>query len=579
MSDNEKINQLKDELRQERIKNLANERFIARMSHSLRTPIAAVLGISEIMLNDTSLSAHVDEAFRRIYNAGKFLLGTANDVLDLPKIVSGQLPLSEVAYNIASLISDITQLHLIHLGSRKIEYKVNVCPDIPTILNGDEFRIKQLLDNLLNNAFKYTESGTIELKAHWEPTEGDKGILVLTINDTGIGIEDENIFQRNEKIDSFSIPIIRSIIQALNAEITVQSEQGMGTHVTVKIPQKLHGSDILGAEAAQTLTRFQGSTQPPSIEPVPMPYGRALVVDDIEACLFLTKGLLGFYEIEADLASSGGEAIEKIINGNSYDIIFMDHIMPEIDGITATKALREMGYTRPIIALTANVIPGQEVMYLKNDFDGFIKKPIKLDDFDAALHRFVRDKQPQSVLDAVVAKEKFKPRQEAANEAHNEVAEKLRTDFARKQKDVYAEIATALGNGNLEAAQWLVDTVKNMAGMIGEPVLTKIATDVTRAIENGKIPTQLLEMLNQELTMVISGIPDEPDQVKSSLSRSEMHTLLDTVHNLLESDSAESMFLIEKLHLIPNSEVLISHIENFDFPGALKALVELQEEV
>jgi CheY-like chemotaxis protein len=254
----------------------------------------------------------------------------------------------------------------------------------------------------------------------------------------------------------------------------------------------------------------------------------------------------------------------------------MDHIMPEVDGITATKTLREMGYTAPIIALTANRF-GKETKYLGKGFDAFLSKPIMPEEFDAILHRFVRDKQPQHVLDAVVAKAKCK-RVKADNKTGTcEVTEKLRADFARKQKDVYTDITIALGSGNSETAHWHIDTIKNMAGMINEPVLAKIAADIGTAIENGEIPTRLLEMLNQELTTVLAAIPEEEGTETPPLKAAEIHTLLKDVYNLLEADNAEIVFSVKKLRLVPDSDDLIHHIENFDFPKAIEALEILQK--
>lgn len=546
-------------------------RLIARISHSLRTPITAVLGISDVMLHDTSLPAHIEEAFRRIQNSGKVMLGVANDIVSLQNMGDGTKPSSASPYDIAALVSEITQLHLIHLGSRRIEYKVEISPTIPSVLVGDEPRVKQVLDNLLANAFKFTETGTIKLTADWQETDDTRGNLIFDLMDTGLGEINKN--------DKFGISIIEKTAAYLNATVKIQNEPGMGMRVRVIIPQtKTQNDEILGAEATQSLSRFQGvKMSEQAIEPVPMPYGKALVVDDVEACLFLVKGMLGFYEIQADLASNGGEVIEKIINGNTYDIIFMDHLMPELDGVAATKALREMGYTAPIVALTANVF-GDKDEYLSAGFDAYISKPINPEEFDTVLHKYVRDVQPRHVLDAVSNRE---TEQSQAKEnsllIHADVAEKLRQDFARKQRNVYTDITVALGNGETETAQWHLDAIKNMAGMIGEPILTKVASDTTTAISNGDIPTHLLEMLNQELTRVLAGIPDESERPQMPLTYAETQTLFDTVQELLETDSAECTFLIEKLQIISGSEELVKNIENFDFPQALSSLETLRK--
>jgi len=540
--------------------------FIARTSHSIRTPLTAVLGVSEIMLRDSALPAHVAEAFEKIHDSGKIMLGIANDLLDLRRVETGELPIANAPYNVAELIQSITALHQVHLGSRKIAYKVSVDPQIPATLIGDELRIKQILDNLLANAFKFTENGTIELKATWQATSEtnytDKiaeteGNLVLQLNDTGLGYDVDK-----SKV-GLGHAIVQSIVSALNAKISIDSEPGMGTRVKVTIPQK-----------SQT-----AAPKSQKVIPERMPYARALVVDDVESCLFIVKGLLGFYEITADLVGNGEAAIEKIKN-NSYDIIFMDHIMPGIDGISAAQIIRERGCATPMVALTANAIFGQETEYLQSGFDAYLSKPIDMHEFDEILHRYVRDKQPDHVIDAVAQQKRTTRATEdiKEDETHTRVTTKLRQDFVKKQRDVYTEITIALGNGKPETARWHVDTVKNMAGMIGEPVLTKIASDVSNAIAAGEIPTRLLEMLNQELTTVLDAIPEEVEQTNAALTESEIRILLADLHHLLDTDCAESMFLVEKLKLIPETGELIKHIENFDFPAALNALAVLRKD-
>ncbi|MCL1844133.1 MAG: response regulator, partial [Defluviitaleaceae bacterium] len=471
MDYSEKIKSSEDELNREREAN-PEAGFLMRMSHNVRTPVTSVLGISEILLRDTTLPAHVREAFVKIHNAGRMLLGAVNDIMDLPKIESGELALVDSVYDIAGLVSEITQLHLVNLGSRKISYKVDVCPNIPATLLGDELRIKQILDNLLANAFRFTETGSVTLKTRWKNNE-----LIFTVTDTGLGIKaDENYS------DALGIPIAKSLVKLMNATIDIKTQPGIGTRITVKIPQTAGCKEFIGEETAKSLTKFHfiSPSQAQIIEPEPMPYGRALVVDDVDSCLYVVKGILGFYEIDAEIAQSAAEAIEKIKQNEEYDIIFMDCIMPGMDGITATRIMREMGCAYPIVALTANAISGQEQEYLKNGFDAVMVKPINTKDLDMLLHKYVRDKQPKYVLDAIAAREKSSapPEEEppVTDESLPEVMTKLRADFLRRQQNVYTLITTALGENDLETALWHVDTVKNMAGMIGEPILAKIAS-------------------------------------------------------------------------------------------------------
>ncbi|MCL2049701.1 MAG: response regulator [Defluviitaleaceae bacterium] len=544
-------------------KTIAQTMLIARLSHSMRTAISSILGISEVMLHDKALPLHAHEAFEKIYTSGNILLGAANDIISLTKVKYGELPLKNAKYDTAKLIGDITQLHLIHLLNKNIEYKVDISPSIPQKLIGDELRIKRVLDTFLTNAFIFTELGTIEIKAQWEqcPCEPKKGALVFTLSYTGIHKTAEN--------DEF--------VKMLGATINTNIVHGEGTRVRISIPQEYESDSLLGKSKATNLARFKSTRSVTQPVREPMPYGRVLVVDDVSGCLFVMQGILGFYEIQTDTATTGYGAIEKIMAGNVYDIIFMDHIMPDLDGVHATKAIREMGYTRPIVALTANTF-SQEEDYINHGFDGYISKPLDPKKLDEILHRFVQNVQPQEILDTVATRKKPKVQKTEKTDTYSEIKSELRLSFVRKHKHVFTEITEALSNGEHRTARWLLDAIKNAAGMVGEPILANIAADTDMAIARGEIPARLLEMLNRELTTVFAGIARKPEP-KKPLTIEETSKLFGTLRELLSTYSAEAIQLTEQLHALPNNEKLIHHLENFDFPQALIALNELNAEL
>jgi CheY-like chemotaxis protein len=199
--------------------------------------------------------------------------------------------------------------------------------------------------------------------------------------------------------------ITRNLAYMMGGNISVKSNPGKGTEVTVKLPQKNEDSSApIGEEMAETLQQFKMSsvsqTEKAQITYDPMPYGSVLIVDDVETNLYVAKGLMAPYELSMDTAVSGFEAIDRIKTGKVYDIVFMDHMMPKMDGIETTKILREMGYNRPVIALTANALVGQAEMFMRNGFDGFISKPIDVRQLNATLNKMIRDKQPFEVIDA-----------------------------------------------------------------------------------------------------------------------------------------------------------------------------------
>jgi CheY-like chemotaxis protein len=207
----------------------------------------------------------------------------------------------------------------------------------------------------------------------------------------------------------------------MDGGISVESELGKGSTFTVRLPQGLINSDVLGSEAAENLRRFRSSSRAQmknvQVSREPMPYGNVLVVDDVDTNIYVAKGLMAPYDLKTDSADSGFVAIEKIKKGNTYDIIFMDHMMPKMDGMETTRRIRDLGYTEPIVALTANAVAGQVDIFLENGFDDFISKPIDIRQLNAVLNKFIRDKQPPEVLKAARQQAEEKEKQAPSDES------------------------------------------------------------------------------------------------------------------------------------------------------------------
>ena len=406
LRDVKKLEKQKLEAAQE--SNRAKSRFLARMSHEIRTPISAVLGISEIQLRNHAMPPHTEEAFAKIYDSSKMLLHIVNDILDFSKIESGKMPLISEEYDVASLVSDVAQLHLVYLENKDVSFKMYVDENLPAKLIGDVLRIRQVINNLLTNAFKYTQSGTVTLSLECEMGgEGGQMLLAVFIQDTGMGmsaeqldsIKDEyvRLYEHEKSFVSgtgLGLPIVQSLAQMMGAQLDIKSELGKGTSAAIHIPQKVSGTQLLGQELAESLQNFEGGvwSGPKEFEfvPEPMPYGKVLVVDDSATNLYVAETMLESFELSIELCESGQEAIDKVEQGNVYDIIFMDHMMPDMDGIEATKILRDMGYYYPIVALTANAIKGQAEMFIENGFSGFISKPIDIKLLNSYLIRFIK---------------------------------------------------------------------------------------------------------------------------------------------------------------------------------------------
>jgi len=400
--------------------NAAKSAFLAKVSHEVRTPMNAILGITEIMLQDEALSHDTQEALNRIYNSGYLLLGIINDILDLSKIEAGKLEVTPINYDVPSLINDTVHLNIMRFDNKPIIFDLFVDENLPLTLFGDELRIKQILNNILSNAFKYTESGKVSLSITKEPSAKESMItLMFNIKDTGQGMTREQLDKLFDEYTRFNLEanrstegaglgmnITRRLVELMEGEISVESEHGKGSTFTVRLPQGVVDEGVLGKSIVDSLMRFRLGKmshvkKTPQVVREYMPYGKVLIVDDVETNLYVAKGLMSPYGLTIDTASSGFEAIAKVKSGESYDIIFMDHFMPKMDGIEATKNLRDLGYTQPIVALTANALTGQTEIFMANGFDGFISKPIDIHQLNSVLNKLVRDKRPPEEIEAV----------------------------------------------------------------------------------------------------------------------------------------------------------------------------------
>ena len=394
--------------------NEAKSDFLANMSHEMRTPLNAVIGLSELILEDAGLDGEVQLNLEKIFSAGETLLSLVNDILDISKIEAGRFEIVVSEYDTPSLINDTVTNNLLRIGEKPIELVLNIEPDLPAHLGGDELRIKQVLSNLLSNAFKYTREGTVEFGLRCD-REDDIVWLTAWIRDTGIGIQPEDIdslfsdyaqmdIRANRKIEGtgLGLPITKRIVELMDGTITVESEYGKGSTFTVKIKQKRVSDAVIGPEVVENLKNFRYADQKRKkhsrISRIRLPYARVLVVDDTATNLDVAKGLLKPYGMQVDTVTSGQQAIDAIRDETArYNAIFMDHMMPGMDGIEATDKIRAIGtdYARdiPVIALTANAIAGNEQMFLNKGFQAFLSKPIDLSRLDSVIRQWVRDKE------------------------------------------------------------------------------------------------------------------------------------------------------------------------------------------
>jgi PAS domain S-box-containing protein len=397
--------------------------FLATMSHEIRTPLNAIIGLSEIELQK-KLPMETRLDMEKIYTSGANLLSIINDILDLSKIEAGSFDLIPMDYDVPSLVNDTIHLNIVRIGSKQIVFKLEIDDTIPIKLFGDEVRVRQILNNFLSNAFKYTKEGTVVLKITWERRENNAWVS-FSVSDTGRGIKPEDLSRLFEEYTQFDaranrhiegtglgLSITKNLVELMGGSISVESEYGKGSVFTVTFPQRIVDDSPIGEATANNLRlfRFMENRRNRALNLIRayMPYGKVLVVDDVETNLDVARGLMLPYGLFIDCATSGPEAIGKIRaaaddTGPRYDLVLMDHMMPGMDGIEAVRIIRgeidnEYARTVPIVALTANALAGNEEMFLSCGFNAFISKPIDIMQLDVALNTWVKDKQSRQTL-------------------------------------------------------------------------------------------------------------------------------------------------------------------------------------
>jgi len=553
--------------------NKAKSDFLAKMSHEIRTPMNAIMGITEIQLQDYSLSLATKEALERIYNSGDLLLGIINDILDLSKIEAGKLELSGVQYDIASLIFDAAKLNLMRYESKPIDFKLEIDEKTPSTLAGDELRIKQILNNLLSNAFKYTQEGRIILSLSAEQYENDSACnLVIKVSDTGQGMTEDQVKRLGDKFSRFNtdvnrktegtglgMNITRNLIQLMHGEMTVESTPGLGSVFTVNLPQQCVNQEPIGRELAENLMKLNlkntTKMRNAQITQEYMPYGRVLVVDDVETNLYVARGLLSPYGMSIDTGLSGLEAIEKVKKGCVYDIIFMDHMMPGMDGIKAAEIIRTLGYTKPIVALTANALSGQAEMFMDKGFDDFISKPIDIRQLNNVLNRLIRDKQTPETLNEARRQKNIL----YASGSHNIAIDPQLAEFFVRDAKKAAAVLTAICENSCRRADDIPTMIINVHAMksallnIGEKDLSEAASRLEQTGRDKDVNLILLSLpefitsLHAVIEKLQPSEDDLPEAENSFVSdgkeylHDKLQTILDACQSLNKKTAKEAL--------------------------------------
>lgn len=384
------IQDLKEARKHADMANRAKSSFLAQMSHEIRTPLNTVLGMDEMILRECE-SEKIREHARYIRNAGKTLLGIINDILDLSKLESGKIELVCDKYSLGSMLHDIFNIVSLKRKEKGLALELDIEEDVPNFLYGDELRIKQIITNVLNNAVKYTEKGKISLYLRWREKIQGTAELSFRIEDTGVGIRKEDmekLFAPYERLDKrqnhmiegsgLGLAITKELLDLMDGKLEVESDYGKGSAFTLIFDQKIVSREPLG-KVSEEEGWISSHPEEESDSCLIAPDVRVLVVDDTISNLVIIQGLLKRTKMKVDMAKSGRDAIRMAAKKN-YQIIFLDHMMPEMDGIETLKEIRKLkdnpNTKIPIIALTANAVLGAREHYLAAGFDDYLSKPV-----------------------------------------------------------------------------------------------------------------------------------------------------------------------------------------------------------
>ncbi len=586
--------------------NEAKSHFLSIMSHDIRTPMNAILGLNEMVLRN-SQDEEIVAYSESIRTAGKTLQGLINDILDFSKIEAGKMDIINVDYSFVSMLNDLVNMVQGKAKDKGLVFNLDVDKNIPSILNGDEIRIKQVITNILSNAVKYTKEGSITFKVGFEKENYEFISLSISISDTGVGIKPEDmkrLFQAFERIEEnknrniegtgLGMSIAQSFLRMMGSHIEVESEYGKGSTFSFKLKQGVKDWNPIG-EYEESFKRSI-SERMKYHESFTAPEARLLVVDDTPVNLSVFESLLERTMIQIDTAISGDEGI-ALYKKRHYDVVFLDHMMPDKDGIETLKEMKMITDTTntgtPIVCLTANAISGMREMYIGAGFDDYMTKPIDPERLEAMILSYLPKEKVASSLDDDEDDDTSIPKFiwdiEAINVnegiihcgSHKAYMTTLKTYLDSAAKNV-EEIEKYWGERDIKNTTVKVHALKSTSRVIGANELGDLAAHLENAGGSGDAGTlerELITLLTQykELVRKLEPLRDiKGDAVEDNrpvISEKDMEAAYNDLTEACSSfdyDSVVSIVESLKEYRFPEGEevrfeALKNAVDNFDY--------------
>ncbi len=580
--------------------NNAKSDFLSSMSHEIRTPINSVLGMDEMILRESD-DVQILEYAQNIKNAGNTLLGLINDILDFSKIEAGKMDIIPVEYDFSSVFNDLIHLVKPRVEAKRLEFIADIDKNIPSVLYGDEIRIKQVVTNLLSNAVKYTEKGSITISVDYKKISEDTVDFIVAVRDTGIGIKESDIkrlfsaFQRVDEVHNRTIQgtglglnITKRLLNQMGSELKVKSEYGKGSEFYFTLRQKVVKWDPVGdyVESYKMALMARKAYK----EKFTAPNARILVVDDTPMNLSVFKGLLKKTLVNIDEAESGMQCL-KMTGKKKYDLIFLDHRMPDMDGVETLEAMKKdpdnPNKDIPVICLTANAVSGAREYYINSGFTDYITKPIVADKLESMIINYLPKEKVK--LDSAIEDEDDTAgelpkwlemaegidREEGLkNCGSSEMYISAVSSFANAAEENYRAIEGFMKAGSIADYTIKVHALKSSARIIGALQLSRLAEDLEKAGDEKNID-KINEVTPDLLVMyrkIFEGLKDmneAPEDLSLPLmDEAQLKDALTSIKELSQSYDYDSI------------KYIIDTINSYRFPeGYAERILRLKEAV